>query len=171
MEADGFSAAVQAEVAKRRIYCLTPDPLSILMWSHYSANHSGICLEFHTSNSLFTKAQAVIYEPEYPTILPEQLFTRDTVDKVILTKANCWCYEEEFRLIASPFLSDDEPLKLRNGYLTIPDHCLMSVIVGCKGDHEAVTDVVRKHSPATRVIRIIRAPNEYKLMMAIDRTV
>jgi hypothetical protein len=29
-----------------RIYCLTPDPMSTLMWSHYTKNHRGICLEF-----------------------------------------------------------------------------------------------------------------------------
>jgi hypothetical protein len=28
------------------IYCLSRDPCSTLMWSHYSGNHTGICLQF-----------------------------------------------------------------------------------------------------------------------------
>jgi hypothetical protein len=138
------------------------------MWSHYAAKHTGICLEFHLGNELFLKAQPVNYECEYPTILSEELYTPETVQKVILTKAECWRCEEEFRLIGSPDLPDDNPLKLHDRYLKLPADALMSVIVGCLGDHQAVTKIVQRHSPGTRVIRILRAPNEYKLMMATD---
>ncbi len=39
------------------------------MWSHYSRNHSGICLEFTASNSKFVAAQRVDYQKEYPALL------------------------------------------------------------------------------------------------------
>src|ERR1700704_3968385 len=54
-----LSAVVQREISKRRIYCLTPIPHSILMWSHYADNHRGVCLEFDTANRLFSLAMKV----------------------------------------------------------------------------------------------------------------
>jgi hypothetical protein len=68
-----LSRKVQAETARRRIYCLTPHPDSILMWSHYSNNHAGICLEFQTANRLFSGAMRVSYLSHYPTFLPHEM--------------------------------------------------------------------------------------------------
>ena len=44
------SRLLAGELRKRRIYCLTPDPCSTLMWSHYGGSHRGICLEFRLDN-------------------------------------------------------------------------------------------------------------------------
>lgn len=54
--------------ARWMIYCLTPHPDSILMWSHYASNHTGICLEFacDTGKFLFGGAAAVSYCSRYP---------------------------------------------------------------------------------------------------------
>lgn len=36
-----------AEIDTRyRLYCLSPDPLNPLMWSHYGGSHRGVALEF-----------------------------------------------------------------------------------------------------------------------------
>lgn len=163
----GFSAAVQEQIAKRGVYCLSPDPLSSLMWSHYAANHKGICLEFHVGNPLFLKAQPVNYELEYPTVDSDELLTEETVEKAVLTKDRCWCYEDEFRLIGSPYLPEDNPLRLHDGYLRLPASTLLSIIVGGNGDYDRVSLIAKKHSPELRIIRILRAPNQYKLMMAV----
>ncbi len=135
------------------------------MWSHYAADHTGICLEFHLSNLLFTNVMGVIYEEEFPTILPGEMF--DRVHDVILTKAKCWSYEEEFRLIGSPQLEDGNPQKLYDDCLKLPKLALMSVIVGCNGKHADVNEIVNANAPSLRVIQIVRAPNEYKLLMGL----
>ena len=67
---DELSQLIQTETALRRIYCLTPHNDSILMWSHYSNNHTVICLEFTTGNTLFQGAMKVEYLERYPTFLP-----------------------------------------------------------------------------------------------------
>jgi Protein of unknown function (DUF2971) len=54
------SKRAEGEICKRTIYCLTPDPTSILMWSHYADHHRGICLEFDVANALFLKAWKVV---------------------------------------------------------------------------------------------------------------
>ena len=160
---DGLSVSVQAEIAKRRIYCLSPNPANSLMWSHYAQNHQGICLEFHVGNRLFLKAKPVNYEAKYPAIKTDELLTEGTVEKALLTKDVCWDYEDEFRLLASPFLPEDSPLKLRDGYLQLPARTLVSVIVGCNGDYDTVATLVMKHMPELRVQRATRTPDNYKL--------
>lgn len=50
-----------------RIYCLAPDPTSVLMWSHYANNHKGVCLEFNVDNTVFSGAHKCVYLSKYPT--------------------------------------------------------------------------------------------------------
>ena len=137
------------------------------MWSHYGGDHTGICLEFHIGNQLFLTAHGVEYRERYPTFLVTQMDTINVMD-IILTKAKCWAYEEEYRLIGSPKHPDGSPLKLYDrDFLKLPDRCLLSVIVGCNGDYEAVKKIVDAAAPGVRVIQIRRAPNQYNLMMGL----
>jgi hypothetical protein len=53
---DSLSVWNQQVIGDHRLYCLTADPCSMLMWSHYADNHRGICLEFDTANPLFSEA-------------------------------------------------------------------------------------------------------------------
>jgi hypothetical protein len=153
------------QLQQRRIYCLTPDPLSTLMWSHYGGDHTGICLEFHVGNQLFLTALGVEYREKYPTFLLTRM--DESVLDFILTKAKCWEYEQEYRLVGSPKHPDGLPLKLDGDFLKLPDHSLLSVIVGCNGDYKGVKKIVDAAAPEVRVIQIRRAPNEYNLMMGL----
>src|ERR1019366_4685553 len=115
----GFSSANFKELCKRRLYCLAPDPHSTLMWSHYAENPSGICLEFRTDNNLlFICAWEVLYRSQYPKWMPQNL--SETAMEMILTKAEDWSYEKEFRLIARPEVDETDPLKLHGEYLRVP---------------------------------------------------
>ncbi len=110
------------------------------------------------------KVMGVRYTQEYPSILPHQMFER--VMDTILTKADCWEYEQEFRLIGSPELPENNPLRLHGEYLNLPDLALMSVIVGCNGNYDEVKQIVEQHALDLRVSQIVRLPNEYKLTIA-----
>jgi hypothetical protein len=162
---DSFSLALQKEIAKRRIYCLTEDPLSTLMWSHYAADHTGICLEFHLSNLLFTKVRGLVYKEQFPAIAPDEMFDR-ALD-MILTKAKCWEYEREFRLVGGSHFQEGDPLKTYDDFFRLPPLALTSVIVGCRGEFEAVRKIVNDNAPGLRVSRIIRAPDEYRLLIGL----
>jgi hypothetical protein len=49
--------------------------------------------------------------------------------EIILTKADCWQYEDEFRLIASPELPIDNPLRLHDDkYVRLPSQALTSCV-------------------------------------------
>src|ERR1017187_4665739 len=97
---DEQSKDIQRMVSERRIYCLTPDADSTLMWSHYANNHRGICLEFSVDNPLFCKALQVLYASEYPLWIPHEFEAQQArTIEMILTKAEDGRYEKEFRLI------------------------------------------------------------------------
>lgn len=96
------SRAALAETASRTAICsLSARPESVLMWSHYAANHTGICLRF-----LFPKEHAlpVVYARERPVLNRIKTSLAAEPDmaawgRAILTKADFWAYEEERRLV------------------------------------------------------------------------
>jgi hypothetical protein len=151
---------------KWRVYCLGPCPTLNLMWSHYAAGHTGVCLEFSTDNSVFSQAQKVFYKQEYPRWL---LHGEKLELEILQTKSDEWSYEDEYRLTC-PIFTDisDHPLLLRKGFLGLPPGALLSVIVGCQGDEAAVKRIVDKCAPGLPVKRAIRSANRYQL--AIEDT-
>lgn len=77
---------------------------SILMWSHYSDCHRGLCVEFRVDidstpfgSSLLTSAEAVDYSAAYPEV---SIYAEDIAwyRALLMTKANHWSYEEEVSL-------------------------------------------------------------------------
>jgi len=108
---------------------------SVLMWSHYSDAHKGICIRFNIQKFLnfirndCVKERLLIvwnkveYLPEYPLINPFELTTDEIVIKPLLIKSNRWKYENEIR-----FILFDHPDKA----LIVPDGVIDQIILGCK---------------------------------------
>ena len=85
-----------------RIYCLTPDPVSTLMWSHYAGNHRGICLEFAVAkNTMFGGARKVNYFSEYPEWQAHKIGEDNATAILLLSKAECSAHEREYRIIGA----------------------------------------------------------------------
>src|ERR1051326_3383695 len=121
------------------VYCLSPDPCNALMWSHYSRNHRGICLEFCSRTTLFNGARKVRYQKEYPSFL---LHDQDTYLEMLLVKSDVWSYEQEWRLICPRFTDVRfHPLLMDGNYLPFNPTDLKSVILGCQADNETVEQV------------------------------
>jgi hypothetical protein len=158
------SESVVNMLAKRRIYCLTPVPDSILMWSHYTDNHRGICLEFNVANVLFSKACEVMYREDYPRWVPCDIDDkRGRVMELILTKAADWLYEKEYRLISIDDPAYSSFLQLHGDYFRLPNGALKSLIMGCEADQKTIGAVVKKWAPSLPIKRAMRLPNRYKL--------
>jgi hypothetical protein len=98
---DGLIAnVVENNVKNWRMYCLTLHPDSIMMWSHYSCKHTGICLEFDTTGNSFGGARKVTYRDDFPTITPALLGNGTALtETILLTKSQHWSYEAEYRLL------------------------------------------------------------------------
>lgn len=87
------------------VFCLSECNDSILMWSHYADCHKGFCIEFVRSpdNHLgdIEMAHPVHYTADYP--MPSPFSEKGMAELpyvVLMTKAEGWKYEREWRLIS-----------------------------------------------------------------------
>jgi hypothetical protein len=85
------------------VCCFTAgDPRNVLMWSHYSRQHAGLCLQFESARDLLVLARAVSvdYVDEYPVI---NWIKNDRADiGITLTRKHTrWQYECEHRILAN----------------------------------------------------------------------
>jgi len=83
------------------IYCLSEKNDDILMWSHYSDSHRGLCLQFDasTEGTIFWEAFKVIYQEEYPVVNIMDMGKAEEFRKALLTKSAHWEYEQERRVL------------------------------------------------------------------------
>ena len=136
------------------------------MWSHYSRDHKGICLEFTLENSKVRAAQKVRYQKEYPPLLLHESESRLSM---LLIKSDVWAYEQEFRLICPRFTEvKDHPLIMDGNYLSLGPNDLKSIIVGCQADEETTKTLkmlVKEHAPGVTVRQAKRAPNKYRIVI------
>jgi hypothetical protein len=159
---------IDTEIQKRyRVYCLTTKSADTLMWSHYAENHTGVCLEYRCDNDVLGSALEVIYCNAYPSLdLADN--EPDGALLPMLTKAEDWTYEEEYRLIAqedSVALNHDS-LITKNNMLRLPDDALTAIIVGCVASQsmrDSVSENVRKSGRRIEVKEARRVPNHYSL--------
>jgi hypothetical protein len=95
------------------------------MWSHYANSHSGICLEFANDNSepFIGRSQRVNYLPFYQKAHAIYDDSEVQVDRILLSKAKCWAYEAEWRII------DHET---GHGLQHFGPEILTGIILGCR---------------------------------------
>ena len=86
---------------------------------------------------------------------------------MILTKAGCWKYESEFRIIGMHDNAKETagPLYVKDGCFALPPNALQAVIAGCNADYDAVKAIAKAHMPDLPVKRAICVENEFKLLI------
>lgn len=142
--ADFYYANISGRVG---LLCLTEAPDDILMWSHYAASHTGVCLGFATDRSSFSTALRVRYELARPVVNPIKQNADEMLEMALLTKAKHWEYEREWRVIryrAGAGLYQHDPSEL------------VEVIIGCQIGQEAadiVEEMVASHPSKPRLLR------------------
>ena len=111
-------------MAKMGIYSFAGDPRSILMWSHYAKDHTGVCVQFERARDFATLSGAipVNYSPEYPEVNWIKDF-KESLRKVLLRKYEGWFYEREYRII--------HPGDAHT-YLHFDPSAVVAVIIGCR---------------------------------------
>jgi hypothetical protein len=85
------------------VFCASATNSNQVMWTHYSADHSGICVGIRTRrfDKLFHRVR---YRPDAPTISVWE-YVNDNVKlfaELSLTKSERWAYEEEWRTLDYP---------------------------------------------------------------------
>lgn len=99
------------------VSCFSEEYKSILMWSHYSEYHRGICIKYNKKDlDSFSKISLknVAYIDERESITAEMIeeaceMNNEQVNEIlnqsIFTKSKCWEYEKEWRLV---YFKDDK---------------------------------------------------------------
>ncbi len=101
---DAMNLGLQAALSKLLgVWCLTPHPDRMLMWSHYADQHRGVCIGFDAEvlarrspvndlgHSAFVPVRRVAYMDKRPDA--------DDPD-AIFVKSPEWRYEDEYRVVS-----------------------------------------------------------------------
>jgi len=114
------------------VFCLSAKNNDLLMWGHYADSHKGFCLEFIKEKDHFFRESKEVDYPEdnnYPEYdwpkNPDEMMAMS--EKIILTKARHWVYEEEWRVINPPNEMTDSYMGHERSYA---QESLASVIFG-----------------------------------------
>ena len=141
-----FRKLVRARKDEWRICSLTKDPQNTLMWSYYSAGHTGVALGLTVPNSASDRIKDVYYD-SHIGIGPssQRRPARDVALDILSQKQLSWSHEREVRVFSPrPYV----PIRLRE------------IRVGCKAstsDRELLEMLVRKTNPRVRILRVTRA--------------
>ncbi|MGQ0741956.1 MAG: DUF2971 domain-containing protein [Alphaproteobacteria bacterium] len=104
---------VRSVLSSIRILCLSEVFDNMLMWAHYSQNHSGVVIRLSClpeRDSAWGAAVPVRYERRMPLLATEEdiirLMSGDSeldhnaiFNKAVFTKAEDWSYEKEWRIV------------------------------------------------------------------------
>ena len=90
-----------------RVYCLSEKADLPLMWAHYAASHTGVCLEFDALTAPFTPETGAT-KIEYRTTYPAHDIVTIGYEPLV-TKSSDWSYEAEWRLIGENERPHDPP--------------------------------------------------------------
>ena len=117
------------------VACFSYKNDEILMWSHYSNNHKGICMKFDSryDEDFFRLSLDVEYTKEYPKIdsIKDNLWTR--LSKILRYKHFNWEYENELRVIK---INGSGSKKIQLGAIT-------EIIFGCKCSEQDKKNVIK----------------------------
>lgn len=90
-------------MSKKGIACFGSSSDNLLMWGHYADGHRGFCIEIDASTPPWSTAYDVHYSDQVPRLDPGRLLADPDLDELfrvmVLTKAKCWQYEQERRLL------------------------------------------------------------------------
>lgn len=158
---------------RKAVLCFSRNWDNLLLWSHYGASHTGICLGFDISESEpgTNYDTDVLYQPNLLQISHPQDVNADLANRLSRTKHESWSYEQEVRMFSS--LNDPPDAKglywLEFGPLLV----LKEVIIGVQCDpvHMAKIEEAMKpygdavecwwagmRSDAFRLIKLDRPP-------------
>lgn len=139
-----------------RIFCATKNNNSILMWSHYAVNHTGICIGFRVhkyQESLCLKIHPdcvlpvdsalaagdlpftpVTYSSNRPKAYNIFTSTADDVKPFLITKEQRWEYESEYRILLFTRVILKNPIIIDTGEI-------VEVIFGVNTPGKLIDDV------------------------------
>jgi hypothetical protein len=137
----------------RAILCFSRNWDNLLLWSHYGAAHTGICLGFDipVGDPGPNYDTDVLYRPNLLQIRGPEDVTEDLANRLLRTKHESWSYEQEVRMFGD--FSDPPDAKGLNWIEFGPDLVLKEVIIGAQCDptvSKKVEDAVKPYGDGVK---------------------
>ncbi len=147
------------------IYCLSEIPDNLLMWSHYSDKHRGFCLQFKSDDpeSFFGKAFKIKYQSHYPYVNLRKIYYIKSFFDTFTTKSTNWEYEQEWRIIKTPY--DGGP-----GWYSFEPELLTGIIIGARATNSCkkkIESLVREYPTKIELYEAKLNEREYKIDIGI----
>lgn len=116
---------------------------NILMWAHYSSNHSGFCVGLNRENLYDNlpnaSAASVMYKKKFPQIDPFDDFFQKMFDKSH-SKAINWKYEKEYRFFINSY---PEELTIERRKIKISKDCFNCVMIGLTFPEDQINNIMK----------------------------
>ena len=154
-----------------RVLCITNESNNILMWSYYSENHKGYCVEYSYSklievikeldiSGICIFGEVIYTKKRPPQKSPVKKFSFTDIEfyiNVTFNKFEEWKHEKELRfVIISDFYNDPDRITTRTD--------INSIYEGCNGDK---TEIVNSDGLKLNVIPLFKDHKEYLLVRDI----
>lgn len=126
---------------------------NLLMWAHYSDNHTGICIEFDSTipGSIFHEAKPVAYVHKFESHTLGNPFEKEMVTNLAaFVKSKHWRYEKEWRIIRQD-----------KGCQPFSPKSITGVILGCKISDENKAWVVEWANKRKEPVQIYEAKKQF----------
>lgn len=130
---DAFRHTYEDARNKIGVCCFSKNYNNLLMWSHYSDKHQGLCIGFDIAAN---GDKYFIQEVNYPKKIEPKKFFSDQRDEalkhLLLTKSHYWKYEEEVRGISMDF----------QGAIKIQPKCVKKIIFGYRSNDSFIHKIL-----------------------------
>jgi len=154
--------AYQSQDEKYGVFSLSARWDSILMWGHYSAAHTGLCVGFYErelhNSGHFGKGGFIHYDARFPQIHPNEDYTPERGFIETFTKAKDWAYEEEYRFFK--FLKSSHESRS----IFLHKTCYAEIILGLHFPKQSVAEI-EEHASKLNVplYVIVKVPGRFQL--------
>jgi hypothetical protein len=136
------------------------------MWSHYAANHEGLCIVFEIARDpkTFLDALPVEYSVEYPVVNWFKDFDEGAPLYIVLRKYKGWKYESERRIVKF-----DEA----NTHIKFRPAALRAIVTGCHSTATTLDNLkillaerTAAHMPSIVVYQSRKDETRYELVIS-----
>ena len=161
---------------KLRVFSVSEDGDNLLMWSHYSKDHTGVVFKFNVlpdRDNALCVAQKVNYQPSPPVFFTESewvesmlglkpLDTEGLYWRYAYIKSDKWAYEKEWRVWD---LLPDRMEELYSDYPLIPEE-IAAVYLGCRipeSDKKEIVSLISEKYPRATLFQASKSKSEFRL--------
>jgi len=152
-----FFNTLKKSISLPGVFCASEICDSILMWTHYSNNHRGICIEYDAKKEPFRTFKSIKYTNEYYKFNRYFFFKNNKLIEPFLRKSKHWEYEREIRIFKF-----EGP-----GVFKYDISALRGIYFGCRCE-QAEIDLVKliMHTiyPSINFYKAQRSKQEYKVI-------